>query len=149
MICRVIVVWGLDSDGNLRGKKARKSWFNWMNKNESNRDFEGNGMVDEDNLLVRAIRDDIADVRRTVTREIKRIKRLQREENSRQKDSHHESDEIGKRLLFLFQCDLLPGDLLYWSLQHFYMQSSSDHFHCSTSYDRHSRKDIVEQEQSR
>lgn len=92
--CRffVTVLWGLDAEGKfLTGE---------------NTDKEDNLFL---NLKARCFKKPVANVREAVLMDLKRIHETVDAELQAIKDRNAAKFEVGKKLLFLFQCDLLPG----------------------------------------
>jgi hypothetical protein len=85
-----IVLWGLDAEGNfLTGPKDAVTLYEQVRN--------------------KLFKKDEVNVKEAVLMDLKRIHDAVREENSALKEAHAPKYEIGKKLLFLFQCDLLPG----------------------------------------
>jgi hypothetical protein len=84
------VLWGLDADGTFRTKAADATSL-W-------------GRLKE-----RLFKKDDVNVRETVLMDIRRIHESVQAESKALRAADASRHEIGKKLLFLFQCDLLPG----------------------------------------
>jgi hypothetical protein len=84
------VLWGLDAEGNfLTGPKDAVSLYEQVRN--------------------KLLKKEEVNVKEAVLMDLKRIHDAAREEGSALKEAHAPKYEIGKKLLFLFQCDLLPG----------------------------------------
>jgi hypothetical protein len=84
------VLWGLDADGTFRTEAADATSL-W-------------GKLKE-----RLFKKDDVNVRETVLMDIRRIHESVQAESKALRAADASRHEIGKKLLFLFQCDLLPG----------------------------------------
>jgi hypothetical protein len=84
------VLWGLDAEGNfLTGPKDAVSLYEQVRN--------------------KLFKKEEVNVKEAVLMDLKRIHDVVREEGSALKEAHAPKYEMGKKLLFLFQCDLLPG----------------------------------------
>jgi hypothetical protein len=84
------VLWGLDAEGNfLTGPKDAVTLY--------------------EQFRTKLFKKEEVNVKEAVLMDLKRIHDVVREEGSALKEAHAPKYEIGKKLLFLFQCDLLPG----------------------------------------
>jgi hypothetical protein len=84
------VLWGLDAEGNfLTGPKDAVSLYEQVRN--------------------KLFKKEEVNVKEAVLMDLKRIHDAAREEGNALKEAHAPKYEIGKKLLFLFQCDLLPG----------------------------------------
>jgi hypothetical protein len=84
------VLWGLDADGTFRTKAA-----------------DATSLCGK--LKERLFKKDDVNVRETVLMDIRRIHESVQAESKALRAADASRHEIGKKLLFLFQCDLLPG----------------------------------------
>jgi hypothetical protein len=84
------LLWGLDAEGKFLTKSAEATTYLAQLKGK---------LFKKENV----------DVRQAVLMDLKNINEAVQRESLAWKEAHTPRHEIGKKLLFLFQCDLLPG----------------------------------------